>query len=101
MTRKHEFGYSLKVTRKHEFGYSLKMLNTFRVMVVQVTRKHDFGYSLKNIPIPSKKEYSKELTHSVEKFVRNLRWRAHFFLNPNDRPSKETYGFKYQSPTPN
>ena len=63
-------------------------------MVVQVTRKHEFGYSLKNIPIPSKKEYLKELTHSVEKFVRNLRWRAHFFLNPNDRPSKETYGFK-------
>ena len=69
-------------------------MNTLRIMVVQVTRKHDFGYSLKNIPIPSKKEYLKELTHSVEKFVRNLRWRAHFFLNPNDRPSKETYGFK-------
>ena len=26
--------------------------------------------------------------------MKNLRWRAHFFLNPNDRPSKETYGFK-------
>ena len=68
-------------------------MNTLRIMVVQVTRKHDFGYSLKNIPIPSKKEYLKELTHSVEKFVRNLRWRAHFFLNPNDKPSKECYGF--------
>ena len=34
------------------------------------------------------------LTHSAEKFIRNLRWRAHFFLNPNEKPSKETYGFK-------
>ena len=52
------------------------------------------NYSMKNIPIPSHKEYTLALIHSVEKFVRNLRWRSFFFLNPQDKPSKETYGFK-------
>ena len=56
--------------------------------------RHDFFYSMKNIPLPSRKEYLKQLTFSTEKFISNLRWRAHFFLKPTERPSKETYGFK-------
>ena len=30
----------------------------------------------------------------MEKFIRNLRWRTEFYLKPEKRPSKETYGFK-------
>ena len=59
-----------------------------------VFSKHDFNYSMKNIPIPSKKEYLLQLIHSVEKFIRNLRWRALYFLNPTEKPEKETFGFK-------
>ena len=55
--------------------------------------KFDLGYSKKNIPIPSQKEYKLQLIHSVEKFVRNLRWRAFFFLYPSDKPQKENFGF--------
>ena len=49
---------------------------------------------MKNIPIPPKDEYLLQLIYSVEKFVRNLRWRAFFFLNPGKRGrEKETHGF--------
>ena len=62
----------------------------------------DFGYSMKNISIPSRKEYILRLTHSVSKFMNNLRWRAYFYLEPNERePSKkETFGFKSLKPAP-
>ena len=56
--------------------------------------KIEFGYSLKNIGLPSQREYLSQLTHSCEKFVRNLRWRANFFLKPSSKPEKETYGFR-------
>ena len=56
--------------------------------------KIEFGYSLKNIGLPSQREYLSQLTHSCEKFVRNLRWRANFFLKPSDKPEKETYDFR-------
>ena len=62
--------------------------------MAQVHSKYVFDYSTKNIPIPTKKEYLIQLLYSVEKFIRNLKWRAHFFLNPSNRQSKETYGFK-------
>ena len=68
--------------------------------MAQVFQKYDFNYSLKNIPLPSKKEYILALITAVEKFIKNLRWRAFFFLNPNDRPEKETYGFKTMKATP-
>ena len=56
--------------------------------------KVDYGYSMKNIGLPSQKEYLMQLTQSVEKFVRNLSWRAYFFLNPPKDEQKETYGFR-------
>ena len=56
--------------------------------------KIEFGYSMKNIGLPSQKEYLTQLTLSCEKFVRNLRWRANFFLNPSTKPEKETYDFR-------
>ena len=41
-----------------------------------------FDYSMKNIPIPSEREFIIELISSVEKFIKNLKWRAFHYLNP-------------------
>ena len=39
--------------------------------------------------------------NSNEKFIRNLRWRAFFYLNPNEKPNKkENYNFKSLAPAP-
>ena len=49
---------------------------------------------MKNIVIPPRDEYLLQLIYSVEKFVRNLRWRAYFFLYPEKRGQmKENFGF--------
>ena len=34
------------------------------------------------------------MINSTERFIQNLRWMVIFFLNPNDKPKKETYWFK-------
>ena len=47
---------------------------------------------MKNIPIPNHQEYVFQLIHSVEKFVKNLRWRVKCSSNPQGE-RKETYGF--------
>ena len=60
-----------------------------------------FEYSMKNIPIPPKQEYLTELIRSVEIFVKNIRWRAFFFLNPSQTKSdKETFHFNSTKPAP-
>lgn len=57
--------------------------------------KLNLGYSTKNIPIPSEKDYLRRLIEKTEQFLRRMRWKAHFFLNPCQASScKETYGFK-------
>ena len=54
----------------------------------------NLGYSTKNIPLPSKKDYLQRLISSTEKFIRSIRWRTYFYLNPAKKTSKkETYGF--------
>ena len=60
----------------------------------------NFGYSLKNIPIPANQEYLLELVSSVGIFAANLRWRCFHFLNPSNKDSKETFGFKTTKPAP-
>ena len=64
------------------------------VRIFKMFEKFEFGYSMKNISLPSQKEYLISLISSVETFVKNLRWRCFFFLNPQDEPSKENYEFK-------
>ena len=54
--------------------------------------KISFNYSMKNIPISSREEYTLQLIHSVEKFVRNLRWKIKCSQSPPGE-KKETYGF--------
>ena len=54
----------------------------------------NFGHSVKDIPVPSRKEYQLMMINSMEKFMKNLRWKVLFFLKPSQKQSKETYGFK-------
>ena len=62
-------------------------------------------YSMKNIPIPRSSEYMKKLIGQMEKVVRNMRWKALFFLKDDEKYKKtvediecygkeEKYGFK-------
>ena len=52
-----------------------------------------FEQSAKNIPIHTKKTYQQSLINSFEKFVCNLRFKSHFFLNPNPNPQKKENEF--------
>ena len=52
-------------------------------------------YSLKNIPIPPKMSYIKQLVSMIEAVTGRMRWRAIFFLNPQESSDmKENFGFK-------
>ena len=60
------------------------------------------GKSVKNIPFGSRKEYSKQITHSLRKTVFSMRWAAAFYLGilkSNDE-KKETYGLPSQATVP-
>ena len=59
--------------------------------------KFNINYSTKNIPLPSQSfnDYLQRLIEKTEQFLRRIRWKAYFFLNPDTTSSsKETYGFK-------
>ena len=60
------------------------------------------GKSVKNIPLGSKKEYSKQMTHSIRKVVFNMRWAAAFALGiiQSGKEKKETWGFPNQDTVP-
>ena len=63
--------------------------------------KFKIEYSVKNIPLPETKAYLKQLIESVGKFVNNISWRAHFFLNPESQQSEmRTFGFKTERAAP-
>ena len=42
--------------------------------------KLNFGYSLKDIPIPDAKTYKLQLIQKFEDFIKNIRWKAIFFM---------------------
>ena len=61
----------------------------------------NFEYSAKNIPLADEKTYMEMMIHAIEKFGRNISWRAFFKLNPNVvTKTKETYGFKSTNAPP-
>lgn len=54
----------------------------------------NLGYSTKNIAIPKRNKYLKCLLRRTENFLRAVRWRTFFYLNPDIKTaSKENYGF--------
>ena len=57
--------------------------------------KFEFPHSLKNIPIPSRDNFLRLTITKTEEFIQRLRWKAHFFLKPNDNMNnKNNFGFK-------
>ena len=47
-----------------------------------------------SIPIPSKEQYKIHLISKVEKFIKNMRWKALQFLGKLESTNKETFGFR-------
>ena len=60
----------------------------------------NFEYSTKNIPIPSEREYTMKLIEMTEHFLKRIRWKAFYYLHPEARSEKETYGFKSRKSPP-
>ena len=60
--------------------------------------KIDFNYSLKKIPVPSRTSYKLQIIDKIESVITRMPWKAHFFLNNNEKNKKETkretLGFK-------
>ena len=57
-----------------------------------------FKYSQKNIPVPSRTSYKLQLIDKMESVIKRMRWKAHFFLNNEERNKeemkRENFGFK-------
>ena len=61
----------------------------------------NFNYSSKNIATTSRKHYLKCLISKTETLMKNMRWRAFYFLNPKvKRCEKKTYGFNSRKAPP-
>lgn len=57
--------------------------------------KVNFSYSTKNIAVSSQSFFQQRLIEKTELFLKRLRWRAFFYLNPNAQANNnENYGFK-------
>ena len=50
--------------------------------------KLDFNYSMKNIPTSSKKGYKLKLVEKTEQFIKNIRWKASFYLEEEKKKTK-------------
>ena len=58
-------------------------------------------YSTKNIPIHNRSEYRMSLIQKTRIFIRNLRWKTHFYLKPPKKSNQQNYyGFKSEKNAP-
>ena len=72
-------------------------LQNLRAKMDQIT----FYYSTKNIPIASRSAYLKRLIEKTESFLKRVRWKPFYFLNPKTAENKhEYYGFNSQKSPP-
>ena len=63
--------------------------------------KVSFQYSIKNIPSSSRDIYNLRLIEQTEKFLKRLRWKAFFYLNPKIKVHQhENFGFKSKRTPP-
>ena len=61
----------------------------------------NFDFSQKNIPLGDRTTYMEMMIGAIEKFDRNLSWRAYFKLNPHlVTKSKENFGFRSTKAAP-
>ena len=56
--------------------------------------KFNIDYITKNIPIPTKHEYTIQLTSKVEQFIKRMRYKELQFLGKIDNTIQKNYGFK-------
>ena len=47
--------------------------------------KSNLNYSFKNIQTPTKTPYQLTLTEKIESIIKRMRWKAHFFLNGDNK----------------
>ena len=47
---------------------------------------------MKNIPFPGKHEFILSLTDKIVEFIKRMRWKTHFYLNPSDSQQEQTLG---------
>ena len=74
------------------------LLSSFTVHTMNQVK---FSYSTKNIPCPTKVSYEQRLIEKTGIFLKNLRWRAFFFLNPKATTEGiKTYGFNTRKSPP-
>ena len=52
-------------------------------------KKIYFNNSLKNTPVPSPTSYKLQLIDKIESAIKSMRWKAHFFLNNNEKKRKK------------
>ena len=79
--------------------FTLTLLSS--LCVVDMADQINFQYSMKNIPVPPNQEYLLELIHSVREFVKRMKWRSYFYLNPQPIGiKKETFGFNTSKSAP-
>ena len=58
--------------------------------------KLNYNYSFKNIPALTKMSYQLVLIEKIESVIKRMRWKAHFFLNADNKENntKTSFGFK-------
>ena len=58
--------------------------------------KVNFNYLLKNIPTLSRLSYQLKLIEKIESVIKQMRWKALFFLKDNNsnEATRETFSFK-------
>ena len=62
----------------------------------------NFDYSAKSIPLADERTYNEMMIYAVEKFGKELTWRAWHKLNPNAKTTnKETFDLKSTKAPPN
>jgi hypothetical protein len=52
--------------------------------------KFNINYSGKNIPLPSRTDYKKKFIEAIEKLIKNMRWKAFFYLKANPDSSTDS-----------
>ena len=64
--------------------------------IQHIMEKLNYNYSFKNIPTPTRMSYQLALIEKIESVIKRMRWKAHFFLNGDNKENntKTSFGFK-------
>ena len=59
--------------------------------------KWNYNYYFKNIPTPTKMSYQLALIEKIESVIKRMRWKAHFFLNGDNKENNTKTSFRFKS----